>query len=329
MHDDAKAGTPPASKPRKGAVDGAAPSAGPSFGAFVRKPARASAAGAATAVAAAPKAAAEGLRPETEASFPADAVEVGAVVDAYGLKGWVKVAPHAQGGGALLSAKRWWLVKGRERQSSAQLAAKLHGGDSVVGQLAGVADVATARAHRLSNRTLSTVTLTPAWVDATTLVAPLVPATRGAMPVEPTVPSGPVVQENLSGKNPARTYPDLLASAYDESLFDHFATADLALVSLDGAVTPLGLEGLFDEASPSPDPNAVPSGDPNALPEASIDPNAPAAVETPTDEGTPLDEPLPTQPPAQVPVVPQPEPTAVGGADPPPLPLPSSPDDIP
>jgi dipeptidyl aminopeptidase/acylaminoacyl peptidase len=116
-----------------------------------------------------------------------------------------------------------------------------------------VADVATARAHRLSNRTLSTVTLTPAWVDATTLVAPLVPATRGAMPVEPTVPSGPVVQENLSGKNPARTYPDLLASAYDESLFEHFATADLALVSLDGAVTPLGLEGLFDEASPSPD----------------------------------------------------------------------------
>jgi 16S rRNA processing protein RimM len=137
MHDDAKADALAASKPRKGAAEGAGSSAGPSFGAFVRKPARASAAGATGAAA---KAAAESLRPETEASFPADAVEVGAVVDAYGLKGWVKVAPHAQGGGALLSAKRWWLVKGRERQSSARIAAKVHGGDSVVGQLAGVAD---------------------------------------------------------------------------------------------------------------------------------------------------------------------------------------------
>jgi len=106
----------------------------PSFGAFVRKPARESAPGRAI------KASSdEGLRPETAESFPADAVEVGAVIDAYGLKGWVKVAPHAQGGSALLSGKRWWLVKGREHRSSVRLAAKVHG-DSVVGQIAGVAD---------------------------------------------------------------------------------------------------------------------------------------------------------------------------------------------
>ncbi|WP_296655640.1 ribosome maturation factor RimM [Paraburkholderia sp.] len=148
MHDDAKADAPAADKspdtaagkavdkPRQGAADEAGRRAAPSFGAFVRKPAREGAAGASGKAAAA---VAEGLRPETEASFPADALEVGAVVDAYGLKGWVKVAPHAQGGGALLSAKRWWLVKGRERQSTARVAAKVHG-DSVVGQLAGVAD---------------------------------------------------------------------------------------------------------------------------------------------------------------------------------------------
>ncbi|MFP6558425.1 ribosome maturation factor RimM [Paraburkholderia sp. B3] len=133
MHDDAKAAkadAPASVKPRKDA--GAARRAAPSFGAFVRKsqPERA---------AEVPKAAAEGLLPATESSFPADAVEVGAVIDAYGLKGWVKVAPHAQGGSALLAAKRWWLVKGRERQSAVRIAAKVHG-DSVVGQLAGVAD---------------------------------------------------------------------------------------------------------------------------------------------------------------------------------------------
>jgi 16S rRNA processing protein RimM len=130
MHDDAKADAPASAKPRRDV--GAERRAAPSFGAFVRKPQRDNAAEL-------PKAAAEGLRPEAEASFPADAVEVGAVVDAYGLKGWVKVAPHAQGGSALLAAKRWWLVKGSERQFASRVAAKVHG-DSVVGQLAGVAD---------------------------------------------------------------------------------------------------------------------------------------------------------------------------------------------
>lgn len=88
----------------------------------------------------------EGLRDVSEADWPADAVEVGAITDAYGLKGWVKVAAHAQGsqgGDALLSAKRWWLMKGRgqgcEFKSAPRVAAKTHG-DTIVGQLAGVAD---------------------------------------------------------------------------------------------------------------------------------------------------------------------------------------------
>ncbi|WP_322033646.1 ribosome maturation factor RimM [Paraburkholderia sp. J76] len=125
----------PAVAAGKAAARGA-PSA-PSFGAFVRKPARESAAKAASV--------SEGLRAETEASWPVDAVEVGAVIDAYGLKGWLKIAPHAQDGRALLSAKRWWLVKGREgqghreRHSAVRVSAKVHG-DSVVGQLSGLDD---------------------------------------------------------------------------------------------------------------------------------------------------------------------------------------------
>jgi len=112
----------------------------PSFGAFVRKPARESAAKAAPATGATGS-----LRAETEASWPADAVEVGAVIDAYGLKGWLKIAPHAQDSQALLSAKRWWLLKGREgqghreRHSAVRVSAKVHG-DSVVGQLSGLDD---------------------------------------------------------------------------------------------------------------------------------------------------------------------------------------------
>src|ERR1700710_480013 len=85
----------------------------PSFGAFVRKPVeRAAAEPAVQAVEAI-----QALQVESAESWPDDAVEVGAIVDAYGLKGWVKVAAHADtghGGDALLNAKRWWLLKGRE-----------------------------------------------------------------------------------------------------------------------------------------------------------------------------------------------------------------------
>ncbi|PLZ01826.1 ribosome maturation factor RimM [Burkholderia sp. WAC0059] len=114
----------------------------PSFGAFVPKPGRSSAARSVAADAAETSGQAESAQSLQSARWPDDAIEVGAIVDAYGLKGWVKVAAHAgigRGGNALVSAKRWWLVKGRERKPFACLAARIHG-DSVVAQLAGVAD---------------------------------------------------------------------------------------------------------------------------------------------------------------------------------------------
>ncbi|MGF6608640.1 16S rRNA processing protein RimM [Paraburkholderia sp. WSM4175] len=123
-----------------------------SFGAFVRKPVERTDGNAKEAQANAASAdfeAAE-MRIETAASWPADAVEVGAIVDAYGLKGWVKVAAHAdagQGGDVLLSAKRWWLLKGQQRKSAPSLQAKTHS-DSVVARLGGVVDRDTALALR-------------------------------------------------------------------------------------------------------------------------------------------------------------------------------------
>lgn len=126
----------------------AAPRAQAAFGAFVRKPvekstrAKADAQNADSSVAV--------MRAETAESWPDDAVEVGAVVDAYGLKGWVKVAAHAdagRGGDALLSAKRWWLLKGHERSSAPALQAKIHS-DSIVAHLGDTADRDAALALR-------------------------------------------------------------------------------------------------------------------------------------------------------------------------------------
>ena len=41
--------------------------------------------------------------------FPADAVEVGRVLGAWGIKGWIKVKPFASDPQALFSSKRWHL----------------------------------------------------------------------------------------------------------------------------------------------------------------------------------------------------------------------------
>jgi len=121
------------------------------------------------------------------------------------------------------------------------------------GQELWIVDVAAAAARRVTERPLNGVLTTPSWMDDNTIVAALIPAGRGAAPAPPTVPRGPVVQENLGGKSPARTYPDVLASPHDEVLFEHYATAELVLVSLAGQVTPLGLRGLLGGAAPSPD----------------------------------------------------------------------------
>jgi 16S rRNA processing protein RimM len=43
------------------------------------------------------------------ADLPADAIEVGRIADAWGIKGWFKVLPHSASPEALFSSKRWFL----------------------------------------------------------------------------------------------------------------------------------------------------------------------------------------------------------------------------
>ena len=44
-----------------------------------------------------------------EPGWPEDAVEVGCIVDAWGLKGWIKVKPFASDPQALFSSRRWFI----------------------------------------------------------------------------------------------------------------------------------------------------------------------------------------------------------------------------
>ncbi len=48
-----------------------------------------------------------GLEP---AELPADAIEVGRIADAWGVKGWFKVLPYSADPEALFSSKRWFLL---------------------------------------------------------------------------------------------------------------------------------------------------------------------------------------------------------------------------
>jgi len=62
------------------------------------------------------------------------------------------------------------------------------------------------------------------------------------------------VQESLGNAGPAPTYEDLLASPYDEDLFDYYAKSQLAIVDLaTGKATEVGKPALFATANPAPD----------------------------------------------------------------------------
>ena len=69
------------------------------------------------------------------------------------------------------------------------------------------------------------------WLDEDTIATFVLPQGRGDPPPKPPAPIGPVVSSNLEGAvTQARTYQDLLKNAYDEELFEHYGTSEIAIV---------------------------------------------------------------------------------------------------
>lgn len=88
------------------------------------------------------------------AELPADAIEVGRILDAWGIKGWFKILPYSASPEALFSSKRWFLLPsekgGKTFAGPVRLAikeAKEHS-DSVVASAHEVPDRNTAEALR-------------------------------------------------------------------------------------------------------------------------------------------------------------------------------------
>ncbi len=79
-----------------------------------------------------------------QVEWPADLLEVGHVVDAWGTRGWIKVAPDAAEPAGLLKSAHWWLRPppgrpGAQARRCARRQARRHA-QSVVALLEGVAD---------------------------------------------------------------------------------------------------------------------------------------------------------------------------------------------
>jgi dipeptidyl aminopeptidase/acylaminoacyl peptidase len=91
--------------------------------------------------------------------------------------------------------------------------------------------------------------------DQQTLLVKLVPPNLGAPPPEPATPPGPNVQETTGTKGKSSTYEarDVLRTAHDEDLFDHYAAAQLALVDAASlAVAPVGPAAVYANVDAAP-----------------------------------------------------------------------------
>ncbi len=117
-------------------------------------------------------------------------------------------------------------------------------------------DAATGAARPVANLRVNAAFSTPLdWMgDSKTLLVHMVPSSRGEPPVAAPTPIAPVTLETTGDARPVRTYPDLLKNSFDEQLFDHYATSQLALLdTVQQTVQPIGEPGIFLHVEPSPD----------------------------------------------------------------------------
>ncbi|MCD9027486.1 prolyl oligopeptidase family serine peptidase [Luteimonas sp. BDR2-5] len=118
-------------------------------------------------------------------------------------------------------------------------------------------DVAARQARRATAQPLNTVIGSGfEWMpDSRRLLVRLRPQDQGDAPQGDGIPTGPAIQQTGPGGSvqQIRTYQDLLRNEDDARVFAHYLTSQLALVALDGTVTPLDAPALHIGATPSPD----------------------------------------------------------------------------
>lgn len=110
-------------------------------------------------------------------------------------------------------------------------------------------------AFKVSDMPLNDVSDSPfSWHPSSEyFIVKAVPHGDKLLPQKSPVPEGPIIQENIGGKAPARTYQDLLKNKYDEEIFAYYMTTQLYALDLNGKAEKIGTPNLFQSYGCSPD----------------------------------------------------------------------------
>ncbi len=119
-----------------------------------------------------------------------------------------------------------------------------------------LADPATGKSRALTRTpVLATHVTSIEWTaDSRGIVTVLMPAARGAEPVEPPVATQPMVRVNEQNKLRTRTYASLLATPHEKELLRYFSIGQLAVIDArTRAVRTVGAPAMIKSVSVSPD----------------------------------------------------------------------------
>lgn len=106
---------------------------------------------------------------------------------------------------------------------------------------------------KLCHANISEVLFNFEWMpDGEHLLLAAVPENR-TMPIRPTCPLGPRIEQSSGDTSPIRTFQDLMKSPFDEQMFEHLVTTEPMIVSVDGSVLHRLPEKMYYDATCSPD----------------------------------------------------------------------------
>ncbi|MBE7173068.1 MAG: S9 family peptidase [Williamsia sp.] len=92
------------------------------------------------------------------------------------------------------------------------------------------------------------------WLDNHTILYRGVVNGLQQLPPKPLAPKGPNIQESKGKQGASRTYEDLIRTAYDETLFEFYATSQLIKNDFTKE-TKIGIPAIYSRISASPDKN--------------------------------------------------------------------------
>ena len=114
------------------------------------------------------------------------------------------------------------------------------------------APLSTGVATKVNKTRLNLIMNSYSWLNDNTILYYGIVKPATAAPKAPSAPTGPTIQESYGSQAPARTYQDMIKSAYDEQLFEFYSTTQL-IKNTGGVETPMNKPAIYSSVRKSPD----------------------------------------------------------------------------